>query len=92
MDNCPNHPNAGQENVDADLQGDLCDDNNELDLDGDGINNDVDPCPFNADTDDCGDPDFVDDCSCSTSSRGGYSGLLFIMLALVFSFRRRRRD
>jgi len=41
-DNCPNTPNANQNDIDGDLIGDACDD----DIDGDGILNDVDNCPF----------------------------------------------
>ncbi|XP_078368454.1 cartilage oligomeric matrix protein-like isoform X2 [Oculina patagonica] len=42
-DNCPNIPNAGQEDVDEDLKGDDCD----SDADNDGILNDrPDNCPF----------------------------------------------
>ena len=40
-DNCPNTSNAGQEDLDGDLIGDVCD----LDEDGDGIANIDDGCP-----------------------------------------------
>ena len=40
-DNCPNTSNAGQEDLDGDLIGDVCD----LDEDGDGITNIDDGCP-----------------------------------------------
>jgi PKD repeat protein len=46
-DNCPAHPNPGQEDLDGDGFGDACDG----DLDGDGVPNRRDVCPFVADPD-----------------------------------------
>ena len=40
-DNCPETPNADQDDLDGDLQGDACD----SDLDGDGVDNSIDNCP-----------------------------------------------
>ena len=40
-DNCPDHPNRDQSDIDGDGIGDVCDD----DMDGDGIPNDQDNCP-----------------------------------------------
>jgi hypothetical protein len=42
-DNCPRHPNPGQENADGDAFGDLCDPDPE-DVDNDGMNDLVDNC------------------------------------------------
>lgn len=47
-DNCPVNGNAGQENLDGDAYGDVCDDN----VDGDGLLNDVDPDDDNDGMDD----------------------------------------
>lgn len=47
-DNCPDDPNAGQEDADGDGEGDVCDacpDDAENDADGDGFCADVDNCP-----------------------------------------------
>ena len=41
LDNCPNIPNSGQEDLDGDLFGDVCD----SDQDGDGILDAEDDCP-----------------------------------------------
>jgi hypothetical protein len=45
-DNCPNDPNAGQEDADGDDQGDVCD----PDDDGDGVDDEIDNCPDLANT------------------------------------------
>jgi hypothetical protein len=45
-DNCPNDPNPGQEDLDGDDQGDVCD----PDDDGDGVDDDTDNCPLLANT------------------------------------------
>ena len=42
VDNCPDHINPGQDDLDRDGDGDLCD----PDIDGDGVNNDVDNCVY----------------------------------------------
>ena len=47
-DNCPNHANADQADLDGDLIGNLCD----ADLDGDGVGNAL-PFPTNEDADNC---------------------------------------
>ncbi|XP_055855826.1 cartilage oligomeric matrix protein-like [Episyrphus balteatus] len=62
-DNCPNTPNAGQEDADNDGIGDSCDD----DADGDSISNPSDNCPFvknydQTDTDSDGRGDACDNC------------------------------
>ena len=67
QDNCPNYPNAGQENADFDRRGDACDPfptDPEDDPDGDGIASADDNCPrranqFQEDADGDG---FGDDC------------------------------
>ncbi len=41
IDNCPNTANLGQDDLDGDQLGDLCDD----DIDGDSILNEADNCP-----------------------------------------------
>jgi hypothetical protein len=46
-DNCPNHPNADQADLDRDQVGDACD----PDDDGDGVNDDADNCPLVANPD-----------------------------------------
>jgi len=46
-DNCHNHPNPGQGNIDGDMFGDACD----TDKDDDGWNNDIDNCPNRANPD-----------------------------------------
>ncbi len=46
-DNCHNHPNPGQGNIDGDMFGDACD----TDKDDDGYNNGVDNCPNRANPD-----------------------------------------
>ena len=61
-DNCPNHANPGQEDMDADNIGDRCD----ADLDGDGIDNSADNCELvanvsQADADGDGNGDACDD-------------------------------
>lgn len=43
-DNCPNHPNPGQQDSDGDGQGDACD-SDDHDLDNDGVEDDADNCP-----------------------------------------------
>jgi len=45
-DNCPNDPNSGQEDLDGDDQGDVCD----PDDDGDGVDDENDNCPALANT------------------------------------------
>jgi hypothetical protein len=42
-DNCPQVPNPGQEDLDGDWEGDVCD----ADMDGDGVPNASDNCPVN---------------------------------------------
>ncbi|MEW5744162.1 MAG: thrombospondin type 3 repeat-containing protein [Nitrospirota bacterium] len=46
-DNCPNDPNAGQEDMDSDGAGDACD----PDIDGDSVLNESDNCPLVANAD-----------------------------------------
>lgn len=44
LDNCPDVPNPGQQDGDADGVGDVCDPS-EIDSDGDGVTDDLDNCP-----------------------------------------------
>lgn len=65
LDNCPDRANAGQEDLDGDALGDLCDD----DLDGDATANNQDNCPLIAnqdqrDQDHDGRGDLCDDSVC----------------------------
>ena len=51
MDNCPMDANGGQEDADADGAGDVCDvcpNDADDDIDGDGVCGDVDNCPDDA--------------------------------------------
>jgi hypothetical protein len=61
-DNCPADANGGQENIDGDAKGDVCDD----DIDGDGLGNGVEDAlrtdSHKADTDGDGKNDNVDSC------------------------------
>ena len=60
-DNCPNVKNPGQEDLDNDLAGDVCD----SDADGDGVCDTADVCPGfddTVDTDGDGLADGCDDC------------------------------
>ncbi|WP_417786369.1 thrombospondin type 3 repeat-containing protein [Tenacibaculum sp.] len=63
-DNCPNTPNANQNDIDNDGIGDACDSQDNRDSDGDGVQNWQDNCPNQAgpsSNNGCpvGDPDFI---------------------------------
>jgi surface protein len=65
-DNCPLVANADQANLDGDLAGDVCDDEDNRDTDDDGIQNHADNCaetsnPGQLDTDTDGEGDACDD-------------------------------
>jgi hypothetical protein len=61
-DNCPSIPNSGQEDINGNGLGDVCDPMN--DQDGDGIDNGTDNCPFvpNSSQDDSDGDGFGDAC------------------------------
>ena len=63
-DNCPNTPNANQNDIDNDGIGDVCDSKDNRDSDGDGVENWQDNCPNQAgpsSNNGCplGNPDFI---------------------------------
>lgn len=67
-DNCPGTPNAGQQDGDGDLVGDLCDNcpsvanTNQVDTDRDGIGDPCDACPGMVGGDGDGDADGIPAC------------------------------
>ncbi len=67
-DNCPDVANAGQEDLDNDNIGDVCD----PDIDGDGFNNEFDNCPeiANADQSNIDNDDFGDSCDLDIDGDG----------------------